>query len=148
MRGLVAGQSASVAAAVVGDWCAVVLPHHVNVKIHQAFARNPRTHRTHAVRSMADGTGEAILRHVVAVLRKTGVSLNFVQIMTFGAHAVRPVEAYVWIGKQVRDLSAGHGGLAELIVVLEDVRVDGTVGAIRSGATKLAVVVAVMAIGA
>src|SRR5271169_2633002 len=121
MGGLVAGQSAGVAAAVVRDRSAVVLPDHVNVKIHQAFARNPRSYRTHSVRSMADGTGKAILRHVVAVLRKAGVSLNFVQIMTFGAHAVRPVEAYVWIGQKVRDLSAGHSGFAELIVVFEDV---------------------------
>ena len=148
MGGLVAGQSAGIAAAVVRDRSAVVLPHHVNVKIHQAFARNPRSYRTHAVRSMAHGTGEAILRHVVAVFRKTGVSLNFVQIMTLGAHAIRPVEAYVWIGKQVRDLSAGHGGLAELIVVLEDMRVDRTVRTVRADSTELAIVVAVVAIAA
>ena len=143
-----AGQSAGVAAAVVGDRSAVVLRHHVNIKIHQAFARNSRGYRTHAVRSMADGTGEAVLRHVVAVLRKAGVSLDFVQIMTFGAHAVRAVEAYVWIGKQVRDLSARHSGLAELIVVLEDMRVDRTVRTVRADSTELAIVVAVVAITA
>ena len=144
-----AGQSAGIAAAVVGDWSAVVLPHHVNVKIHQAFARNPRSYRTHAVRSMAHGTGEAILRHVVAVLRKASVSLNLVQIMTFGAHAIRPIAGLrLDFGKQVRDLSAGHGGLAELIVVLEDMRVDRTVRTVRADSTELAIVVAVVAIAA
>ena len=148
MGGLVAGQGASIAAAVIGNRCAVVLPHNVDVEIHQALARDSWGNRTHAVRRVADRTGEAILRYVVAVLREAGISHDFAQIVTLGAHAIGSIEAEVWIGKRVRHQSSRSRGLAELIIVLEDVRVDRAVGTIRPEPAEFAIIVAVVAIAA
>ncbi len=82
------------------------------------------------MRDVTDRAGKAHLRYVAAVLGEAGICQDFAQVMTLGAHAIRPVEAEVWTGKEIRDRSARDGGLAELIVVLEDVRVSRTVRAI------------------
>ena len=148
MGNLMAGQRATVGSAVIGNRSAVVLTHHVDVEIHQALARHPGSHRTHAVRGMTRRTGESILRYVIAVMGETRVTHDVGQIMALGAHAVRSVETEVRIGEQVRDLAAWGRGLTELIVVLEDVRVDRAVRAIGPESAKLAIVVAVMAIAA
>ena len=145
---LVAGQSASVATPVIGNRGAIVLSHYIDVEIHQALARHPRGHRTHAVRGMAGRTGEAILRYVVTVMGEARVTDDIAQVMALGAYAVRSVETEIGIGKQICDLSTGCRGLAELIVMLEDVRVDRTVRAVWSESTKFAIVVAVVAIAA
>src|ERR1039458_5498180 len=97
MGGLVAGQNAGVARAVIGNRNAIVLAHYVGVKIHQSFARNVRRNRAHAVCSMTDRTGEPVLRYVIAVLQEAGVADHVAQIMTLGAHAIGSVEAEIRI---------------------------------------------------
>ena len=42
MGTLVAGQGTGVAAAVIGNWGAVVLSHYVDIEIHQPLARDIR----------------------------------------------------------------------------------------------------------
>ena len=148
MGGLVAGQNTSIAAAVVGNWCAVVLTYNVGIKVHQALARNTRGNRSHAVRRVADRTREAVLRYVVTVLEEGGITYHVAQVVALGAHAIGSVEAEVRIRKSVGNQSAGRRCLAELIIVLKDVRVHRTVRTIRPNAAELAIVVAVMAIGA
>ena len=145
-----AGQSATVvtAMAVIGNRRAIALPHHVDVKIHQAFARSIRRNRAHAVGCMAHRTGEALPNYVPVVLPEADVSHDVAQIMTLGAHAIGSVEAEVWIGERIRCQSAWCRSLGKLIVVLEDVRVDRSVGTVRPSAAKFAIVVAVVAIGA
>ena len=68
--------------------------------------------------------------------------------MALGAHRVRSGDAGIGIGKKIGDESAGHCSLAELVIALEDVRVDRAVRAVRAGAAEFAIVVAVVAIGA
>src|SRR5271169_6053896 len=97
---------------------------------------------------MAHRTGETVLRYVVAVPGEAGVGDDAAETMTLCAHPIRPVQAEIRIGEQVGDHSAGHRGLAELVVVLEDVRIDRPVRTIRPGAAKFTIVVAVVAVGA
>lgn len=143
-----AGQNATITAAIVGNGSAVVLSDNVGVEVYEAFARNSRGDRTHSVRRVADRTGEAILRNVIAVLEEAGVSHHIAQIMALRAHPIGSVKSKVWIRKRVGDQCAGSGGLTELIVVLKNMRVDRTVRTVRPRSAKLAIVVAVVAIGA
>lgn len=133
MGSLVAGQDARVAAAIVGNRGAVVLSHYVGVKVHEALPGNTRGNRAHSVRRMADRAGKTILRDVVAVLEKTGVCNHIAQAVALGAHAIRPIEAEVWIRKRVGNQSSGRGRLAKLIVVFEDVGIHRTVRTVRPG---------------
>src|SRR5580700_4612859 len=98
VRGLMTGQGAGIAAAVVRDGSSIVFTHHVGVKVHQAFAGNARGNRPHAMRGMTNRTGESILRNVVAMLQETGVRHHIAQTVTLGAHAVRPVQTEVGTG--------------------------------------------------
>src|ERR1700676_3919488 len=81
MGNLMAGQRATVATAVIRNRSTVVLSHHVDVEIHQALARHPGSHRTHAVRGMTRRTGESILRYVITVMGETRVTHDVGQIM-------------------------------------------------------------------
>ena len=148
MRDFMAGECASVAAAVIGNWSAIVLPHHIDVKIYQPFARDTRRNRAHPVRRVADRTGEPILRYVIAMLQEAGVAYHVAQVMALRAHAVRSVQAEVWIRKCIGDQASRRRGLAELVIVLEDVRVHRTVRAVRPRSAEFAIVVAVVTIGA
>ena len=144
----VAGQSAGVAAAIIGDGSAIILSHNVGIEIDQPLARYSRRNRSHAVRGMAGRTGESILRYVVTVPLETGIRYHVGQIVTLGAHAIRSIETEVGIRKSVGDQSAWRRRLAELIIVLEDVRVHRTVRTVRPGASELSVVVAIVTVGA
>ena len=97
-----AGQHTTVTGAVIGDWSTVVLSNDIGVKVHQALAGDARRHRSHAVRGVTHGTGEAVIRNVVAVLQEAGVAHHVGQIMALGTHAVGAVESEVGIRKQVR----------------------------------------------
>src|SRR5580704_15894480 len=92
---------------------------------------------------MADRTGEAILRDVIALPGKAGIRHDVRQAMTLGAHAVRSVGAEIGIRKCIGNQSAGRRRLAELVVVLQNMRVDGAMRTVRSASAKLAIVVAV-----
>src|ERR1035438_2341850 len=81
------------------------------------------------------------------VLRKAGVREDLSEIVALRAHRVRAGDAGIGIGEKIRDRSARDGRLAELIVALQNVRVDRPMRTIRSGATELPVVVAVVAVG-
>ncbi len=121
MVGLVAGQNASVAGAIVGNRRAIVLPDDIRVKVHQTFAGDIWRDRTHAVGGVAGGTGKTILRDVVAVSGEAGVGHDVAQTMALGAHPIGPGKAEVGIRKQVRDHCSGRRRLAELVVVLKNV---------------------------
>ncbi len=82
------------------------------------------------------------------MLREAGVGQYLGQVVALRTHRVRPGDAGVGIGKRIRDQSARDCRLAELIVALEDVRVDRSVRTVRAGAAELAIVVAVMAVRA
>lgn len=144
----VAHQRARVAAMVVGNRNAVIFSDYVRVKIHQPLSADARGICSHTVSTVAYRAAKAVLRYVQAVLREAGVSDNLRQVVTLRAHSIRPGEGQVGSGKKVRDHSTRRRSLAELIVAFEDVRVVRSVRTVRPGAAELAIVVAVVAIGA
>lgn len=142
------GQGAGVAGAVIGNRRAIVLTHHVDVKIHQTLAGYPRRNRAHAMSCVARGTREAVLRNVISVMSETEIIHHIAQVMAFGTHSIGSVEAEVGIWKRIRHRAARSCSLAELVVVLENVRIHRTMRAVRSESAKLAIVVAVMTVAA
>ena len=148
VRCVVAGQRAGVAAAVVCNRRTVVLANHVDIKVDQPFSRHIRSYRTHAVGRVASGAGETVLTDMQTVLGKAGIRQHLAQVVTLGAHAIGASEANIGIREKVGDSAAGGNCLTELIIVLENVRVDRTMRTIGSAAAELAIVVAVVAIGA
>src|SRR5580700_7841158 len=148
MSSLVTCQGASVAGAVIGNGSAIVLTHHVDIKIHQTLARYARRHRAHAMSRVASGTGKTILRNVVAVMREAEIIHHIAQVMAFGTHSIGPLKAEVGIRERVRNRAAGSCSLAELVIVLENVRVHRAMSTIWPEPAKLAIVVAVVTIAA
>jgi len=146
--GRVAHQRAGIVAVVVSDGSGAVRAYDVAVKIHQALAGDGRGYGSVSVRSVADRTAEPILIGMQIVLRKAGVREDLSQIVALRAHREGAGNAGIGIGEKIRDRSAGDGRLAELIIALQNVRVDRPVRTIRPGATELTIVVAVVAIGA
>lgn len=142
-----AHKRARAARTAVCNQSAAVFSYYVRIKIHQPLPADARGSCAHAVGSVTYRATEAVLGYVQAVLPEAVISDDVGQIMTLRAHRIRTREGQVWIGEQVRDYPARHCGLAELIVALEDVRVDRSVGTVRAGAAELTIVVAIMTIG-
>ena len=80
------------------------------------------------------------------MLREAGIGNDLRQVVTLRAHGIRPGEGQVGTRKKIRDHIARHRCLAELIVALQDVRVDRSMRTIRPGAAEFAIVVAVVTI--
>lgn len=116
-----AGQDTAVIRAVIRNCSAIVLSYDVGVEVHQALARDTWRNRSHAVRRMADRTGETLLRNVIAVLQEAGIANHVGEVMAFGAHSIRATEGQVRVRKKVCDQSPRRRRLAELIIVFEDV---------------------------
>ncbi len=148
VRDLVAHQRAGIRPAIVGNGRAVIFSHHVGIEVHEPLAGDSGRNRSHAVGCMAGGATESILRDVQAVLRETVIGNHVAQVVTLAAHRVGSSDGEIGVGEEVGDEPARRSSLAELIVAFQNVRVHGPVRPIRSGAAKLAVVVAVMAIAA
>ena len=143
----VTGQCASLRSAVVRDWRAAILANHVRVEVHHALAADIRRDRTHSMRRVANGTAETFLPHVQTVFRETRVGENLCQIMALCAQCIRSRHTQIRIREQIRHGAARGGRLAELIIALQNVRINGPMWAIRTGPAKLAIVVAIVAIG-
>src|SRR5579864_6079944 len=97
---------------------------------------------------VAGGTREAVLRNVIAVMSETEIIHHIAQVMAFGTHSIGSVEAEVGIWKRIRHRAARSCSLAELVVVLEDVRIHRAVRTIRTKSAKLTIVIAVMTVAA
>lgn len=147
VSGRVAHQRAGIGAPVVRNGGSAILAYDIDVEVHHSLSRNRWGYRPHAVRRMTRRATESVLRGMQVVLRKTGVGEDLCEIVALRTHGEGSRDAGVGIGKKIRHRSAGNGRLAELIVPLKNVRIDGTMRAIGSGAAELAVVVAVMAVG-
>ena len=110
------------------------MPHDIDVKIHQPFARYTWNYRTHAVCGMASRAGEAILRHVIAVVGEARITHDVGQIMALGAHAIRSVDAEIGLRIQVdsdqRTWTSGR--LAVFIIVFQQVPPLRAMRSIRS----------------
>ena len=141
-------QHTGIGGSIVGDGKAAIWGDDVPVKVDQALAAYHSAGGSHAVGSMTGGTCETGV-NVAAVISPTGVLDDLAgQVMAFGAHAVRSHCAQVGIGEEIRNELTRQHGLTELISALENVGPFGAVWAVRAGAPELAVIVAVVAIGA
>ncbi len=143
-----AGQRAGVGAAVVSDGRTIVLADDIAVKIHHPLARYVGRYGPHAVRGVADGATETELVRVQVVLREAGVREDLPEVVTLGAHGIRPGDARIRSREKIGDCASWRCSLAELVIALENMSVDRAVRAIRSRAAKFSIVIAVMAVGA
>ena len=82
------------------------------------------------------------------MLGETGVGKDLGEIVALRAHRERSSDAGIRIRERIRDRSARDRRLAELIIALKNVRIDRTVRTVGPSAPELAIVVAVMAVGA
>ena len=150
---VVASQGAGISGPVIGDRSCSVRGDHSNIEVHQTFAGNgPRLH-THAMRRMAHRAREAILDHMPGMPAEAATTHDLGEVVAFGAQSVRAAAratlgAQIGIGEEIRDELARHRRLAELISSLENMRKHRAVRAVGPVAAELAIVVAVMAIGA
>ncbi len=85
---------------------------------------------------------------MLPVFGKACIGHHLVQIMALRTHRVGAVHAEVGTRIQVGDRQSGRHSLAELVAALQYVRPFRPVRTIRAGATKLAIVIAIVAIGA
>jgi len=125
----------------------LILAHHIDIEIDEPLAGNCRADGAHPVRGMAYGTGETCARDMQAVLRPARVRQNISQVMALRAKCIRPLWTQVRSRKEVAHHSAGRRRLAELIISLQNVRINRAVRSIRPSATKFAIVVAAVAVG-
>ena len=147
MGGLVTRQHASIRRAAVGDRRSSILGNHVDIKIDQPLATNIRVGASHAVRSVTYRTGEAGV-DMALVLGETGICHDLAQIVAFAAHRVRPVHAEVGVREQIRDQLTRCDRLAEFVSAFQNVGPLGSMRTVRARASELAIVVAVVAVGA
>lgn len=91
---------------------------------------------------------KSLLIRMHVVLRETCVGEYLGKIVTLGAHREWASHAGIRIRKQIRDDSPRHRRLGELVVALENMRIDRTMRTVGSGAAKLAIVIAIVAVSA
>lgn len=148
VRDLVANHHAGIRGPVVGDGEGTIRRHDVHVKVDQALTGDSSACSAHTVRRMACGTTEALVDMAV-VLVPAGVFHDLPgQIMALGAEAIGAIHAHVGIGKEICDQRTWSDCLTEFVAALEDVGPFRSVRTVGAGAAKLAIVVAVVAIGA
>lgn len=119
----------------------------VDVKIYQPLSGDAGVIPAHAMSGVTDRAREAFL-DVLGVFRKTCIGGDLIQVVTLAAKCVGTVHAEIGAGKQIRDAQPRTGSLAELVAALQNVRPLRSMRTIRPAAAKLAIVVAVVAIGA
>ena len=155
------GKNTGIRPFAVGNGRRSVGGHDVRVKIHQAFTGDGGRERTHPVRSMAGGTGKALIRYVNLVsayhARETEAAEvhDGRQVMTFGTKGVRTTirstAAQIGIRKEIQNGCSRSGtdrNLAELVPAFQDMVPLRPMGAIGANTAEFAVIVAVVAIGA
>src|SRR5579859_6895770 len=97
---------------------------------------------------VAYGAGKTVVRNMAAVLRPTRVGHDVVQVVALCAQRIWPLRAQIRRGGGVVHRSARNNGLRELIIPLQNVRIDRAVWPGWSCAAKFAIVVAGVAVGA
>ncbi len=148
MRVAMACEDASVRAAIIGDGCGPVCANYVGVEVHQPLPRNGCAVRPHSVSGVANRTGEASV-DVERVLAETGVLNDLVsQVVTLAAQCIGAMDAEIGIRVKIRDRLSRSQRLTIEVFALENVRPLGSMRSVRTGASELAVVVAVVTIGA
>lgn len=144
---VVAGETAGVGGARIGDGSRSVRPDDIDVKIHEPFARNGCAGAAHAVSGVACGAGKAII-DVPRMFAEACICHDLIQVVTLSAKRIRTIDAEIRIGEEVVDQLARRRRLAEFIAALKNVRPLRAMRTIRSQAAKFAIVIAVVAIGA
>src|SRR5271166_5087257 len=147
VRNLVTYQRARIGRAAVGDGRTSILGYHVDVKIHQPLATNARVDASHAVCGVAGRTGKSGV-DMALVLLEAGVRHDIAQTVAFAAHRVGPIHAEIGVPEKIGDQLARFHRLAKFVAPFQNVGPLGAVRTVRTGASKLAIVVAVVAVGA
>jgi hypothetical protein len=147
MRVAVASQAARICGASVRDRTGSVRRDYVDVKVNEPFPGNVRVVSSHSMGGMACRTREAIV-DMSSVFGEACVRDDLIQVVTLCAECVGTIHTEVGIGIEVGNELTRAWSLAELITALEKVRPRRSMRTIRAIATKLAIVIAVVTIGA
>lgn len=91
---------------------------------------------------------KSLLIRMHVVLRETCIGEYLREVVALRAHREWASNAGIRIRKQISDDSPRHYRLRELVVALENVRIDRTMRTVGSGAAKLAIVIAIVAVRA
>jgi hypothetical protein len=142
-----AGQTARTGRPAVGDGTLAIRRDHVDVEVHKTLGRNSRHLRASSVRAVAYRAGEAVV-DMARVLLEATVGHDAGQVVTLGAQRVIAGRREVRRKIQIGDRLSGDRCLAHIVAALENVRILRSMRTVRPRAPELAVVVAVMAIGA
>ena len=144
---LVACQGTRVCAAVVSNGKAGVRGDHVDVEVHEPLAKGIGAARPNPMRSVTSRTTEAIV-DVGGVLGKAGVLHDVRQVVALPAQRIGAVHTEVRVREKVADQGSRCNRLAELIPTFQDVGPLRSMRPVWPGASKLAIVVTIVAVGA
>ena len=95
---------------------------------------------------VASRASEAIGRHMPEVLAEANVGQHIGQIMALATHGIGTIRAQVRIGEPIGYQPTWRRRLAELVVALQNVGVQGAMRTVRSIPAELAGVIAVVTI--
>ena len=117
---IMAGKTAGLCGARIGDRSCAVRRDHVGVEVDEPFARNAPAGAAHAVCRMARGARKPVV-DVPPVLTEACIGGDVLQIVTLCAKRVRAVDAEIRTGVQVRNELPWRRCLAEIVSSFEDV---------------------------
>ena len=140
-------QGARVGSAIVRNGSSPIGRNHVDIKIDHSFSGSVSTLRAHAMRGMANGTGEAII-NVPGMFAKGRVSQDLFEVVALAAQCIGPVNSEIRIGEKICHQLPRSRSLAELVATLQNVKVLRSVRSIRPGAAKFPIVITIVAIRA
>lgn len=142
-----AGQTARTGRPAVGDGTLAIRRDHVDVEVHKTLGRNRGHLRASAVSAMADRAGEAVI-DMARMLLETAVGHDAGKVVTLGAERIIPGRGQIRRIIQIRDRLSWRRCLAHVIATLENMGIFRSMRTIWSRSAELAVVVAVVTIGA
>lgn len=142
-----ASQTARTGRSSVGDGTLAIRSDHVDVEVHEALGGNCSYLRAASVCAMAHRAGEAVV-DMASVILEAAVGHDAGEIVTLGAQRVIPGRCEVRRIIQIGDWLSRSGRLAHVIAPFKNVRIFRSVRTIRPRSAELAVVIAVVTIGA
>ena len=147
MRVVVASKVAGIGCPRIRDGVCSFRRDDVDIKVDEPLSGDGGVIPAHAVSGVTDRTREAVV-DVPGVLGEASVGEDLRQIVALRAHRVGTIHAEIGARIEIGDKQPGARSLAELITAFKQVCPLGSMRTIRPAAAKLAIVVAVVAVGA
>lgn len=147
MSVIVTGETAGICSPRIGDWECSVRRDDLDVKVDEPLSGNGPARAAHPMRGMAGRARKSVV-HVPGVFAETAIGCDFFQVMALSAERIGAIATQIWNWEEVGDELPGPRGLAEFVTALKDVSPFRAVRTVRPQTAKLAVVIAVVAIGA